>query len=146
MSRAPLLGAFISGSSAWIIWQILHVPLQQRVRQLECDPHVPGDVVRNLRVTAADLEEAARQYRELVDRSRSEVADSVERLRGGPDAGLENPLHRWVEVSEVAALLNCSPRWVTALCQQGRLAATKHGREWRIDAGSVKDFKRREAA
>lgn len=57
MSRAPLLGASISGSSAWIIWQILHAPLQQRVRQLECDPHVSGDVVRNLRVTAADLEE-----------------------------------------------------------------------------------------
>jgi excisionase family DNA binding protein len=142
----PLLSASVSGSSAWIIYQVLHEPLRVRIRQLECDPAVSGEVVRHLRVTAAAIGEAARQYRELVDRSRSEVADSVERLRGGPDAGLGNPLHRWVEVSEVAALLNCSPRWVTALCQQGRLAATKHGREWRIDAGSVEDFKRREAA
>jgi excisionase family DNA binding protein len=78
-----------------------------------------------------------------VESSRSEVAESVERLRGGSDAGLENPLNRWVEVSEVAVMLNCGPRWVTALCQQGRLAATKHGREWRIDAASVDDYRRR---
>lgn len=141
-----LLAVPVRGAAAWVLWQVSRDALQARIRQLSLDPNVHADVVRELRSVALDLEEAARQYRELVDRSRSEVADSVERLRGGPDAGLENPLHRWVEVSEVAALLDCSPRWVTALCQQGRLAATKHGREWRIDAGSVKDFKRREAA
>ena len=61
----------------------------------------------------------------------------------GADAGLENPLSRWVGVSEVAVMLNCGPRWVTALCQQGRLAATKRGRSWFIDPTSVEDFKRR---
>ena len=55
----PLLGASVSGSSAWICWQILHEPLRQRIRQLECDPHVSGDVVRHLAATAAAIEEAA---------------------------------------------------------------------------------------
>ena len=101
---------------------------------------MPGDVVRDLRVTAAAIREAARQYRELVDRSRSVVAASVEVAGGGSDAGLEHPLSRWVDVGEVAAMLNCSPRWVTALCQQGRLAATKRGRSWLIDPESVEDY------
>ena len=40
-------------------------------------------------------------------------------------------------------MLNCGPRWVTALCQQGRLAATKRGRSWLIDPSSVEDFQLR---
>jgi hypothetical protein len=142
VSRPPLLGAFVSGSSAWIIWQVLHEPLRARIRQLEVDPHVPGHVVRHLRGTAAELEEAARQYRELVDRSRSEVADSVERLQGGFDTKSENP-PRWVDTSMVAASLDCSERWVTQLCLTGRLAAVKRGRSWLIDVDSVEDYRRR---
>ena len=110
--------------------------------QLEVDPHVPGHVVRHLRGTAAELEEAARQYRELVDRSRSEVADSVERLQGGVDTKSENP-PRWVDTSMVAASLDCSERWVTQLCLTGRLAAVKRGRSWLIDVDSVEDYRRR---
>ena len=136
----PLLSAPVSGSSAWIIYQVLHEPLKTRIRQLQVDPHVPGDVVRDLRVTAAAIQEAARQYKELVESSRSEVADSVEQAQGGSGGGLGNPLSRWVDVGEVAAMLNCSPRWVTGLCQQGRLAATKHGRCWLIDRDSVDDY------
>ena len=84
----PLLAASVSGAPAWILWQVSRDALQLRIRQLERDPYVNPQVVRDLRATAAGLEEAARQYRELVDRSRSEVADSVEVPQGGPGAGL----------------------------------------------------------
>jgi hypothetical protein len=134
------LGASVRGTSAWIVWQLLRDPLRSRIRQLELDPYVHRDVVRDLRVTAADLEEAARQYRELVDRSRSVVADSVEVPRRGSDAGLGNLPNRWVDTSLVAAELGCSERWVTQLCLTGRLAATKRGRSWLIDGDSVEDF------
>jgi excisionase family DNA binding protein len=93
--------------------------------------------------TAAAIEEAARQYRVLVESSRSEVTESVEVPRGGCGAGLGNPPQ--VGVAEVAVMLNCGPRWVTALCQQGRLAATKRGRSWLIDPSSVEDFQLRGA-
>jgi excisionase family DNA binding protein len=136
----PLLSAAISGPSAWIVHQLLAAPLKHRIEQLQRDPHVPRRVVDDLQGTAAAIQEAARQYKELVESSRSEVADSVEQPRGGSGGALENPLNGWVDVGEVAAVLNCSARWVTALCQQGRLAATKRGRSWRIDASSVEDF------
>jgi excisionase family DNA binding protein len=114
---------------------------------LQLDAGVDPAIVRGFRNTIEDLELAALQFRdwEMARRSVSEFADSAEVPGGGVSADLGNP-PRWVDVGEVAAALNCSTRWVTALCQQGRLAATKHGREWRIDAGSVEDFKRREAA
>ena len=44
---------------------------------MQADPHVPAAVMRDLRVTAAAIEEAARQYRVLVESSRAEVADSA---------------------------------------------------------------------
>ena len=101
-------------------WQvyILSVWLQLRIRQLERDPYVNPQMVRDLRATAEGLEEAARQFREWesVRRSVSVVANSVEVPRGGSDAGLGNPPNRRVDVGEVAAVLNCSARWVTALC------------------------------
>jgi excisionase family DNA binding protein len=137
----PLLSASVSGSSAWIIYQVLHAPLRVRIRQLECDPHISGGVVRDLRVTAAAIQEAARQYRELVDGSRSVPADSAERSLSASDADLGNPPQ--VGVAEVAVMLNCGPRWVTTLCRMGQLAATKQGREWRIDVSSVEDYKAR---
>jgi hypothetical protein len=71
------------------LWQVLRV----RIGQLEVDPHVDRQVVSHLRGTAADLEEAARQYKALVDRSRSERADSVEVAGRGSNAGFENPLN-----------------------------------------------------
>jgi excisionase family DNA binding protein len=141
----PLLAASVSGAPAWILWQVSREALQLRIRQFERDPYVNPQVVRDLRATAAGLEEAARQYRELVDRSRSVVADSVEVPRGGSDAGLGNLPNRWVDVGEAAMILGCSKRWVTALIQQGRVVAAKHGREWRIDPSSVEDFKLRGA-
>jgi hypothetical protein len=67
-----------------------------RIRQLQADPYVNPQVVRELRALAADLEEAARQYRELVDRSRSEVTDSAEVAGGGVHAGLEGPEPSWL--------------------------------------------------
>jgi Helix-turn-helix domain len=137
----PLLSASVSGSSAWIIYQVLHAPLRVRIRQLECDPHISGGVVRDLRVTAAAIQEAARQYRELVDGSRSVPADSAERSLSASDADLGNPPQ--VGVAEVAVMLNCGPRWVTTLCRMDQLAATKQGREWRIDVSSVEDYKAR---
>jgi hypothetical protein len=139
----PLLSAAISGPSAWIVHQLLAAPLKHRIEQLQRDPHMPRRVVDDLESAAAAIREAARQYKELVESSRSEVADSVEQPRGASGAGLGNPLSRWVDVGEVAAVLNFSPRWVTALCQQGRLAATKRGRSWAIDWDSVVDFQRR---
>jgi excisionase family DNA binding protein len=134
----PLLGASVSGSSAWIIAMLLRDVLPRRVRQLECDPAVSGDVVRHLRGTAAAIEEAARLYRERV----AEVTASVEVESAGGDAGLGNLPIGW-GVAEVAASLGCSERWVTQLIAMGRLAATKRGREWRIDVNSVEDYRRR---
>ena len=75
-SRLPL-GANVRGTSAWIIWQILRDPLQARIRQLEVDPGVSRDVVGALRGTAADLEMAAREYREwIAARSASESSEA----------------------------------------------------------------------
>jgi excisionase family DNA binding protein len=142
--RPPLLGASVSGSSAWILWQVSRDALRVRIGQLERDPYVDSRAVRDLRATAAGLEEAARQYRLLVDSSRS-LTDSAERFGGGVSADLQNPF-RW-GVAEVAASLNCSTRWVRTLCRTGQLAATKqHGREWRVDPSSVEDYMQREAA
>jgi hypothetical protein len=62
MSGRPPLGANVRGMSAWILWQVSREALQVRIRQLELDPYVHRDVVRELRSTAADLEEAARQF------------------------------------------------------------------------------------
>jgi excisionase family DNA binding protein len=138
-SRQPLLGASVSGSSAWIIAMLLREVLPARIRQLEVDPHISGGVVRDLRGTAAAIQEAARQYRELVDGSPSVPADSAERSLSASDADLRNPPQ--VGVAEVAVMLNCGPRWVTTLCRMGQLAATKQGREWRIDVSSVEDYK-----
>ena len=145
MTGRPLLAASVSGAPAWILWQVSRDAWQVRIGQLERDPYVNPQVVSNLRATAAGLEEAARQYREVVDCSRSEVADAVEAPRSRSDAGLGSLPNRWVDVCEVAAVLNCSARWVTALCQQGRLAATKRGRSWLIDRDSVEDYKQRGA-
>jgi excisionase family DNA binding protein len=124
--------------SAWIIWQVLHEPLRVRIRQLECDPAVSGDVVRHLRVTAAAIGEAARQYRDLV----AEVADSADVSAASSSADLGNLPNGW-GVAEVAASLNCSERWVRALIAQGRLVAAKRSRSWLVDLDSVKDFKLR---
>lgn len=44
------------GVSAWVLWQLVHESLRVRIRQLSLDPNVPGDVVRELRSTEADLE------------------------------------------------------------------------------------------
>jgi excisionase family DNA binding protein len=138
--RLPL-GVHLRGAALWVVWVTARDSLQSRLRQLERDPNVHRDVVRQLRGVLADLELGAQQFRDW-ELARS-AADSGEVAGGGSDAGLGNPLNGWVDVGEVAAMLNCSPRWVTGLCQQGRLAATKHGREWRIDVSSVEDFKRR---
>jgi hypothetical protein len=142
----PLLGASISGSSAWVIAMLLRESLPARIGQLERDPHVPGDVVRDLRATAAGIQEAARQYRELVESSRSEVADSAEVDSGGVGAGLENPSQRWVDTCSAGTILNCSTRWITALIQQGRLVAAKQGRSWLVDVDSIVDYQRRGVA
>jgi excisionase family DNA binding protein len=136
----PLLSAAISGPSAWIVHQLLAAPLKHRIEQLQRDPHVPRRVVDDLQGTAAAIQEAARQYRELVDRSRSVVADSVEVPRGGSGACLGSLPNGWVDTSLVAAELGCSERWVTQLCLTGRLAATKRGRSWLIDRDSVEDY------
>jgi excisionase family DNA binding protein len=139
VSRSPLLAAPVSGSSAWIVWQLLDAPLQQRIRQLEVDPHVPGEVVRHLRGTAAGIEEAARQYREWSTGSATSATEATEvsHRGGGAGSGLRPA---GMDVGSVAAGLGCSPRWVTQLIAMGRLAATKHGRSWRIDPDSVRDY------
>src|SRR5215204_1935791 len=82
MTSRPL-GAYVRGSSAWILWQVLHEPLRARIRQLEVDPGVPGDVVRHLRGTAADLEEAARQYREVACSASESAELRFPRFPGG---------------------------------------------------------------
>jgi excisionase family DNA binding protein len=138
-SRRPPLGVHLRGPAVWIVWQLLRESFPARIRQLELDPGVHRDVLRQLRGALDDLELGARAYREWeAARSLSEVADSIERLRGGSDAGLENPSQRWVDTSEAATILDCSPRWITALIQQGRLVAAKRGRSWRVDLDSVK--------
>jgi hypothetical protein len=139
----PPLGACVRGSSAWIIWQLVGDALRVRIGQLERDPSVPRNVVRELRAMAADLEEAAAQYRALVDRSRSVVAEATEVPPGGVDAVLNRPLG-W-DTGLVARELGCSERWVTSLCAMGRLAAIKRGRAWLIDPVSVEDYKLRGA-
>jgi Helix-turn-helix domain len=142
MGNRPPLGANVRGASAWIVWQLLRDPIRTRIRQLELDPAVHRGVVRQLRGTAADLEEAARQYRDwIMGRS---AADSAEASVTALDTGLDGP-PRWVDTSMVAASLGCSERWVTQLCLTGRLAATKQGRSWLIDSTSVEDYKRRGA-
>jgi hypothetical protein len=78
-----LLAVPVRGPAAWVLWQVSRDALRVRIGQLERDPHVHPSVVVELRAVAADLEEAARQYRELVDRSRSVVADSAEAPAGG---------------------------------------------------------------
>jgi hypothetical protein len=125
------LGVHLRGPSVWIVWQLLQEPIRDRIRQLERDVGVHRDVVRQLRGTATDLEMGAREYREWT----CSDADSVE----VPESVSEE----WLGVGLVAADLNCSARWVTALCQQGRLAALKRGRSWFIDPSSVEDFKQR---
>jgi hypothetical protein len=136
-----LLAVPVRGPAAWVLWHVSRDALRVRIGQFERDPNVPRSVVAELRALAADLEEAARQYRELVDRSRGEVADSVEVPAASVPAGLEGPLG-W-DTGLVAAELNCSRRWDSTLCVMGRLAATRVGREWRIDPSSVEDFKLR---
>ena len=126
MTSRPLLAASVSGTPAWILWQVSRDALQLRIRQLERDPYVNPQVVRDLRLMVAGLEEAARQYRELVDRSRSEVTDSVEVRSGDVPAGLEGPF-RWGTIGLVADELGCSRRWVP-LIAMGRLSATRVGR------------------
>jgi hypothetical protein len=108
MAAGLPLGAHVRGSSAWIVWQLLRDSLRSRIRQLELDPGVHPDVVRQLHATAADLEEAAQQYREW----QRNAADSVEVSGGGAGAGLACPVGRW-DASTAAASLGCSERWVT---------------------------------
>jgi hypothetical protein len=135
-SRLPL-GACVRGPSAWVIWQLLGESLPARIRQLELDPGVHRDVVRQLRITEADLKEAAHQYRDWS----AERSESVEVPNSADLGGLERPLG--MVAREAAAVLGCGERWITQLCLSGRLAAVKRGRTWFIDAGSVEDFKRR---
>ena len=90
-------------------------------------------MVRQLRGTAADLEEAAAAVPGAFGPFPFGSRGFCGQPRGGSGAGLGNLPNRWVDVGEVAAVLNCSARWVMALCQQGRLAATKRGRSWAID-------------
>jgi hypothetical protein len=136
----PPLGANVRGSSAWIVWQLLRDPLQSRIRQLELNPGVHRDVVRQLWGTATDLEMAAREYRDWFD-ARS-VAESAEVPRGVRDAE-SGCSPRWVDARSTAASLGCTVRWVTQLCLVGRLAAVKRGRTWFIDPESVQDYKQR---
>jgi excisionase family DNA binding protein len=142
VSRLPL-GVHLRGAPLWIVWVTARDSLQSRLAQLERDPYVHRDVVRQLRGALADLEFGAQQFRDW-ELARN-ATESAEVPQGGRDAGLGNPSQRWVDTSEVAASLNCSKRWVTQLIQQGRLAAAKRGRSWRIDASSVEDFQQRGA-
>jgi excisionase family DNA binding protein len=145
VTRLPL-GVHLRGAALWVVWVTARDCLQSRLRQLSSDPNVHVDVVRQLRGALDDLELGARAYRDWeAARSVSVVADSVEVAGGGSDAGLGNLPNRWVDVGEAAMILGCSKRWVTALIQQGRVVAAKHGREWRIDPSSVEDFKLRGA-
>jgi hypothetical protein len=77
------LGVHLRGPAVWVVWQVLHEPLLARTRQLSLDPGVDPAVVRQLRGVAADMKLRARAYRDWeAARSVSEVADSVEQLRG----------------------------------------------------------------
>lgn len=137
--RVPL-GVHLRGAPLWIVWVTARDSLQARLHQLERDPHVNPQVIRQLRGVLDDLELGAAAYRDW-ERIRN-ATDSVEVLRGGRDAGSDCLPHRW-GVAEAAASLNCSHRWVTALIAQGRLAAVKERREWRIEVNSIADYKRR---
>jgi hypothetical protein len=137
--RRPL-GAYVRGSSAWIIHQLLQDSLPSRIRQLELDPGVHRDVVRQLRGTAADLELAAREYR--VWFAARSAAESAEVPRGRVAAGSDRP-PRWVDTGSAAASLGCTVRWITQLCLVGRLAAVKVGRVWSIDPESVQVYRQR---
>ena len=137
--RMPL-GACVRGPSAWIVWQTGRDSLRSRLHQLERDPGVDAVVVRHFWGTLADLELAAREFREF-EAARS-AADSAEAPPSGVEAVLERPSDRW-DTGSVAASLRCSARWVTTLCMTGRLAAVKRGRTWFIDPESVEEYKRR---
>ena len=73
----PLLAASVSGAPAWIIWQVSREALAHRIRQLGVTLMCIGMWFADFGVRLL-IREAARQYRELVDGSRSEAADSVE--------------------------------------------------------------------
>jgi hypothetical protein len=135
-SQMPL-GACVRGSSAWIIWQLVRDSLQSRIHQFERDPGVHPGVVRQLRGTATDLEEAARLYREWASCSAAEAIEA-------PPSGLEAVLDRpsGLDTGSVATSLGCSERWVTQLCLTGRLVAVKVGRVWSIDPDSVREYKK----
>jgi hypothetical protein len=134
-----LLAVPVRGPSAWILWQLVGDSLRVRIGQLARDPSVHPSVVAELRGLEADLRLAAAQYRELV----AEATEATEVPRGEVVGGLEGPTG--MDVVEVAANLNCSTRWVTTLISQGKLVATKKGRSWLVDAGSVADFQLRGA-
>jgi hypothetical protein len=136
------LGCDVRGPYAWITWQAARDVLVSRLGQLERDPSVHRDIVRGFRNTLDDLELAAVSFRDW-ERSRADrnATEAAEVSGGGGGAGSAlRPTG--MDVGAVAASLDCSERWVTQLCLTGRLAATKQGRSWRIDPGSLEDYKR----
>lgn len=48
---------------------------------------------------------------------------------------------QWVSCSDAAALLECSPRSVRKACEQGRLPATKTGRQWLITKDALDTYR-----
>jgi hypothetical protein len=107
VSRPPL-GVHLRGPALWVVWQTARPQLELRLAQLERDPYVHRDVVRQLRGALEDLELGAQQFRDW-DAVRN-ATDSVEVPAAGRVQRSENP-YRW-GVAEVAVMLNCGPRWV----------------------------------
>lgn len=54
--------------------------------------------------------------------------------------------HGYLDVTDTADRLGCSPQWVCALLRRGELDGCKVGRSWAVSPSSVADYLRRRQA
>lgn len=92
----------------------------------------------------ASMREAAGQYRARqtggVVGSAGGTSEPVSGA-GGAESGVSPPSGSGIRrVAEVAEELELSESYVKRLCRDEVLSATKSGREWAIDAGSVAEY------
>lgn len=138
--RRPLLPAPVGPLACSVIVSRFGAEIEETARKFEETGSPQGvDAARQLRDALAAMGESAR-LRNLAQAGAGSASGTSEPV--GVTHGATSGSSPWtlLTVSQVAEQLRVSRRYVTSLCVDGRLSATKPGRAWLIEAVSVADY------
>jgi excisionase family DNA binding protein len=132
-SNRPLLGASISGFSAWQFALMLRESLPRRVAELR-SAQVHPEYVRQLKAAYAELVEAGEQWQER----RVSADESAE--TPVTEIGSSSVQHEEISPEEASVLLDRSPSRVRQLLRGGVLPGRHVGRHWLVERAAVEAY------